>query len=167
MDNIALTSSSQASPNTGNPLNPLPIPPLASEPATTTTIETIVATPLEPIPTVGQSNVDGNVQAHFDVNYQAHDVALASVQTNSPPPPPPTKGLKSSEHEKIEIDDHDEHPDKIQPCCSMLNKLFLALAIVCFALFLCSIAYIIANLEGVSPLTIERSIVCLMMMIGV
>ena len=160
MDNIALTSSSQPSPNTGNPLNPLPIPPLASELPTTSTIESIVATPLEPVATVEQSNVDGNVQAHFDVNYQAHDVALASVQTNSPQP---SKGLKSSGHEKIDMDDHDEHPDKIQPCCCMLNKLFLALAIVCFALFLCSIAYIIANLEGVSPLKIEeeKNLYCL------
>lgn len=149
MDNIALTSSTETSLHTGNPLNPLPIPPLASEPATTSTIESIIPTPLEPVLDVEQSNVDGNIQAHFDVNYQAHDVALASVKTNSPQP---AKGFKVAEHQKIDIDDHDEHPDKSQPCCSMLNKLFLALAVVCFALFLCSIAYIIANLEGVSPL---------------
>jgi hypothetical protein len=83
MDNIALTSSSQPSPNTGNPLNPLPIPPLASVPATTSTIESIVSSPLEPVLTtvepIGQTNVDGNVQAHMDVNYQAHDVALAAA----------------------------------------------------------------------------------------
>ncbi len=148
MDNIALTSSSQTSPNTGNPLNPQPIPPLASEPATTSTIESIVSSPLEPVSTpIGQINTDGNVQAHMDVNYQTN-----GHQQN--------KGFTSSEHQKIDIDDNDEHPDKSKSCCSMLNKLFLALAIVCFALFLCSIAYIIANLEGVSPLKI--SIVCLM-----
>jgi len=157
MDNIALTSSSQTSPNTGNPLNPQPIPPLASEPATTSTIESIVSSPLEPVSTpIGQTNTDGNVQAHMDVNYQPHDVALASVKTNGHQQ---NKGFTSSEHQKIDIDDNDEHPDKSKSCCSMLNKLFLTLAIVCFALFLCSIAYIIANLEGVSPLKI--SIVCL------
>jgi len=160
MDNIALTSSSQTSPNTGNPLNPQPIPPLASEPATTSTIESIVSSPLEPVLTtvdsIGQTNIDGNVQAHMDVNYQPHDVALASVKTNGHQQ---NKGFTSSEHQKIDIDDNDEHPDKSKSCCSMLNKLFLTLAIVCFALFLCSIAYIIANLEGVSPLKI--SIVCL------
>ena len=162
MDNIALTSSSQLSPNTGNPLNPLPIPPLASEPETTTTIESIVSSPLEPVlstvETTQQTNIDGNVQAHMDVNYQAHDVALASVKTIITTPEQ-NKGLKLSEHEKIEIDDLDEHPEKFNSCCSMLNKLFLALAIVCFALFLCSIAYIVANLEKVSSLKI--SIVCL------
>jgi hypothetical protein len=161
MDNIGATFSSQTSPNTGNPLNPQPIPPLASEPATTSTIEALVSTPLEPvlttIPPVGQTNVDGNVQAHMDVNYQPHDVALASVKTSGHQP---NTGLKASEHHKMDMDDGDEHPDKSQSCCSMLNKLFLALAIVCFALFICSIAYIVANLEGVSPLTI--SIVCLM-----
>jgi len=31
-----------------------------------------------------------------------------------------------------------------------MNKLFLTLAIVCFALFVCSIAYIVANLEGLN-----------------
>jgi hypothetical protein len=158
MDNIALTSSSQTSPNTGNPLNPLPIPPLASEPPSTSTIESIVSSPLEPVLTtvepVGQTNIDGNVQAHMDVNYQAHDVALASTKTNG------HQLNKTSEDQKIDIDDNDEHPDKSKPCCSMLNKLFLALAIVCFALFVCSIAYIVANLEGVSLLKI--SIVCLM-----
>jgi hypothetical protein len=153
MDNIALASSSQTSPNTGNPLNPLPIPPLASVPATTSTIESIVSSPLEPVLTTeestGQTNVDGNVQAHMDVNYQAHDVALEAAKTNGQQQQQ-NKGFKSSEHQKIDIDDHDEHPDKAKSCCSMLNKLFLALAIVCFALFLCSIAYIIANLEGLN-----------------
>jgi hypothetical protein len=162
MDNITLTSSSQTSPNTGNPLNPLPIPPLASEPPSTSTIEALVSTPLEPVLTtvepIGQTNVDGNVQAHVDVNYQAHDVALASAKTNGHQQQ--TKGFTTSEHQKIDIDDDDKHPDKSKSCCSTLNKLFLASAIVCFALFLCSIAYIIANLEGVSPLKI--SIVCLM-----
>jgi hypothetical protein len=161
MDNIALTSSSQTSPNTGNPLNPLPIPPLASEPPSTSTIESIVSSPLEPVLTtvepIGQTNTDGNVQAHMDVNYEAHDVALVSAKTNGHQL---NKNLKGSEDQKIDIDDNDEHPDKSKPCCSMLNKLFLALAIVCFALFVCSIAYIVANLEGVSLLKI--SIVCLM-----
>jgi hypothetical protein len=160
MDNIALTSSSQTSPNTGNPLNPLPIPPLASEPPSTSTIEAIVSSPLEPVLTTtveskGQTNTDGNVQAHMDVNYQAHDVALASVKTNDPQQ---SKGFTTSkEHEKIDIDDDYAHPDKSKSCCLMLNKLYLALAIVCFALFLCSI---FINLPEVSPLKV--SIVCLM-----
>jgi hypothetical protein len=165
MDNLASTFSSQTSPNMGNPLNPQPIPPLASEPATISTIEALVSTPLEPVFTtvepVGQSNVDGNVQAHMDVNYQAHDVALASVGKTTGEQP--KHGFTSTEHHKMDIDDSDEHPDKSKSCCSNLNKLFLALAIVCFALFLCSIAYIIANLEGVSPLKI--SIVCLMIVV--
>jgi hypothetical protein len=165
MDNSASTFSSQTSPNMGNPLNPQPIPPLASEPATTSTIESLVSSPLaDPILTtvepVEQTNVDGNVQAHMDVNYQAHDVALASATAKTNDPPQQNHGFTSTEHHKMDIDDSDEHPDKSKPCCSMLNKLFLALAIVCFALFICSIAYIVANLEGVSPLTI--SIVCLM-----
>jgi hypothetical protein len=161
MDNIGATLSSQPSPNTGNPLNPQPIPPLASEPASTSTIESLVSTPLEPVLTtiepVGQTNVDGNVQAHMDVNYQAHDVALVSAKTNGHQA---INGFKESEHHKMDIDDGDEHPDKSKSCCSMLNILFLVLAIVCFTLFICSIAYIVTNLGGVSSLTI--SIVCLM-----
>jgi hypothetical protein len=148
MNNVVLTSASQIGPNSGNPLNPQPVPPLASEPVTTSTIEALVSTPLEP---VEQSNVDGNVQAHVDLNYQPHDVALATAKANGHPL---TNGLTLGEHHKMEIDDGYEHPDKAKSCCSMLNKLFLALAIVCFALFLCSIAFIVANLEGVSLLTI-------------
>lgn len=155
MDNITLTSSPQTSLNTGNPLNPLPIPPLASEQPSTSTIEAIVSTPLEPILTptaepTGQTSTDGNVQAHVDVNYQAHDVALASVKSNGQQSP--SKGFTSSskKHEKLDLDDHEIVPDKPHSFCSMLNKLNLALAIICFALFLCSIGYILANLEGVS-----------------
>jgi CHASE3 domain sensor protein len=143
MDNIVLTSSSQTSPNTGNPLNPQPIPPLASEPATTSTIESIVSTPLEPIST----KIESTGQTNIDENVQAHDIALSSAKTNGHQQ---NNDLKTSENHKIDIDDNDKHPDKSKSCCSMLNKLFLALAIVCFALFLCSIAYIVANFEGVS-----------------
>jgi hypothetical protein len=149
MDNVVLTSASQISPNSGNPLNPQPILPLVSEPlAITSTIESLIGNPLEP---VEQTNVDGNFQGHIDVNYQAHDVALAAAtaKTNGHEQ---TNGFKLGEHHQMEIDDGYEHPDKVNSCCSMLNKLFLALAIVCFALFLCSIAFIVANLEGVSLL---------------
>jgi hypothetical protein len=146
MDNVVLTSASQISPNSGIPLNPQPVPLLTSEPETTTTIESVVSNPLEP---VGQTDVDGNFQAHMDVNYQAHDVALAAAKANGHEQ---TNGFKLGDHHQMEIDDGYEHPDKVNSCCSMLNKLFLALAIVCFALFLCSIAFIIANLEGVSLL---------------
>ncbi|CAF4253956.1 unnamed protein product [Rotaria sp. Silwood2] len=146
MDNIISTSPSQISRNKGNPLNPQPIPPLASEPETTSTIEAIVSTPFEPtsttIESIEQTNIDGNVQAHIDVKYEAHDVALESVKTNGHQE---KNGFKSSEYHKIDIDDTDQHSYKSKSCCSMLNKFFLALAIVCFILFLCSIAYILCN----------------------
>ena len=162
MDNTGATLPSQTSPNLGNPLNPLPIPPLASEAPSTTTIESIVSTPLEPVllatEPVGQTNVDGNLQAHFDINYQAHDVALASATVTTPSKNtehPPKTGLQAPDHHKLDIDDSDDHLDKSKSCCSMLNKLLLALAIVCFALLLCSLAYnILVNVKGVSPLTI-------------
>jgi len=140
MDNVVLTSASQISPNSGNPLNSLTVPSVPSE---SSTIESLVENP------IGQTNVDGNFQAHMDVNYQPHDVALAAVKTNGHEQ---TNGFKLGEHHQMEIDDGYEHPTKVKTCCSMLNKLFLALAIVCFALFLCSIAFIVANLEGVSLL---------------
>jgi hypothetical protein len=143
MDNVVLTSASQISPNSGNPLNSLTVPSVPSE---SSTIESLVENPLEPI---GQTNVDGNFQAHMDVNYQAHDVALTAAKANGHEQ---TNGFKLGEHHQMEIDDGYEHPTKVKTCCSMLNKLFLALAIVCFALFLCSIAFIVANLEGVSLL---------------
>ena len=153
------------SPNFGNPLNPRPISPPAPEAAASTaTIESIVSTPLEPellsnVDLVGQTNTDGNVQGHLDVNYQAHDVALATAKANTHPT---NNGFTVTEKEQhVIIDDADEHPEKSPSCCSMLNKLFLALAAVCFALFLCSMAYIVANFERVSPLKL-LSLVCLM-----
>lgn len=138
MDNVVLTSATQINPDSGHPLT--------SEP-TSSTIAALVDTPLEPV--VDQSNVDGNFQTHFDVNYQAHDVALATAKANGHTHEH-SNGFKLGDHHQMEIDDGYEHPDKIKSCCSMLNKLFLALAIACFALFLCSIAFIIANLDGVS-----------------
>lgn len=151
MDNNGATFSSQTSPNTGNPLNPLPVPPLAAETPSTTTVEAIVSTPLEPVLTttepVGQMNVDGNVQAHFDVNYQAHDVALAAATGTGKVNEHQSKtGFQSNEH-KLDIDDSDDHLDKSKSNFSMLTKSLLILAIVLFALFLCSVAFIIANLE--------------------
>ena len=146
MDNVVLTSASQISPSAGHPLNPDGLPPLASEPVSNATLEALVATPLEPL---GENHIDGNFQAHMDVNYQAHDVALASAPAKANGHEQ-TNGLTLGEHHKMEIDDGYDHPDKAKSCCSMLNKLFLALAIVCFALFLCSIAFIVANLEEVS-----------------
>ena len=137
MDNVVLTSASQISPTGGEPM-----------PAA---LDALVATPLEP---VGLSEVDGNFQAHMDVNYQAHDVALAE-KTHAAPVV--ANGLKLGEQHRMEIDDgYDPHPDKVQSCCSMLNKLFLALAIVCFALFLCSIAFIVATRDQVSALLRKR-----------
>lgn len=136
MDNVILTSATQINPDSGEPLNSEALP----------GIEALVATPLEP---VGESNLDGNFQTRLDVNYQAHDVALATAKVNGHTHEP-SNGFKLGDHHQMEIDDGYEHPDKIKSCCSMLNKLFLALAIVCFALFLCSIAFIVANLDGVS-----------------
>ncbi len=151
MDNVVLTSASQISPDSDNPFHHQSVSPLASEPLPTSTIESFVETPLEP---VEQTDVDGNFQARMDVNYQAHDVALATAAATATKANghEQTNGFKLGEHHQMEIDDGYEHPDKVKSCCSMLNKLFLALAIVCFALFLCSIAFIVANLEGVSLL---------------
>ena len=53
------------------------------------------------------------------------------------------------------MEEGDSHPDKPKSACAMLNKLFLVAAIVCFALFLASIAYIVANLEGVSSIKLS------------
>jgi hypothetical protein len=138
MDNVVLTSASQISPNSGDMLSSQSVP---LEP----TVETlVVGNPLEP---VDETKVDGNFQGSMSVNYQAHDVALAATKANGHEH---TNGFKLNKDHEMEIDDGYEHPDKVKSCCSMLNKLFLALAIVCFALFLCSIAFIVANLEGVS-----------------
>jgi hypothetical protein len=135
MDNEVLTSDSH---DASNPLE------------SSTTIDAFVENPLEP---TEENHVDGNFQARMDVNYQAHDVALATAATATKPNGhEQTNGFKLGDHHQMEIDDGYEHPDKPTPCCSMLNKLFLALAIVCFALFLCSIAFIIANIDGVSQI---------------
>ena len=145
MDNVVLTSATQISPSGGCPLNADVV--LVPSTSTNVTAEENISpsVPTEPTET---NVVDGNVQAHLDFNYQAHDVALAAATA----PKEKTNELKSTsvEHHQMEIDDGYEHPDKSKSCCSMLNKLFLALAIVCFALFLCSIAFIVANLDGVS-----------------
>ncbi|CAF4344895.1 unnamed protein product [Rotaria sp. Silwood2] len=139
MDNVVLTSASQISPKSGSPLNSQSIPPITVESVTTTAIESHVECSLE---SVEQTNVDGNLQARMDVNYQAHDVALATAKTNGHEQ---TNGVKLEKHHKMDIDDGYEHPDKMNSCCIMLNRLFLAFAIVCFALFLCAIAFIVAN----------------------
>lgn len=144
MDNLGSTVTPlQIIPHTGNPLNPEPIPPLAAEPESTATIEALVQIPIE---TNEPTQTDGNVQAHFDVNYQAHDVALATTKTNSPQS---KQNLKSTEQTKIPFDVESEgHPEKAKSCCGLLNKLSLASALVCFALLLCSILYIILNQTG-------------------
>ena len=136
MDNVVLTSATQINPDSGHPLSSEPTP----------TITALVTTPLEP---VGENHVDGNFHTQFDVNYQAHDVALAAAKANGHTHEQ-SNGFKLADDHQMEIDDGYEHPDKVKSCCSMLNKLFLALAIACFALFLCSIAFIVANLDGVS-----------------
>ena len=128
MENTLFTSSSQLSPNMGNPLNPRPIPPLASAPPTTTTIETIVSTPLEPVELSAASNK------------------------------PTDKPLVVNEAQKLQIYDDGDEIVKPKSCCSMLNKGILALALICFALFLCSLAYIISNVPGVSARRERRSL---------
>jgi len=135
MDNVVLTSAT-------------PLEPSAPESEPTPTVEALTSNPLEPI---DQTNVDGNVQAHFDVNYKPHDVALAEAKANGHCHEQ-SNGLKLAEHHQMEIDDGYEHPHKVKACCTLLNKFFLALAIVCFALFLCSIAFIVANTKLVSRL---------------
>lgn len=152
MDNVTSTSLAQTNQNTDNPINAeATTSPLTSEPATTSTSESVLPNSSEPIPTVNeyveQTNVDGNVEAHVDFKYEAHDVALESAKTNGHQQ---INGFKASENHKIDIDDCDQHPEKSEPCYSMLNKLFLALAIVCFLLLLVSIGYII-NHESNGP----------------
>ncbi|CAF3465983.1 unnamed protein product [Rotaria sp. Silwood1] len=139
MDNVVLTSASQISPKSGSPLSSQIIPSVTVEPVTIPIIESHVENPLE---SIEQTNIDGNFQARMDINYQAHDVALETAKTNGHEQ---TNGLKLEQHHKLDIDDGYEHPDKMKSCCIMLNKLFLALAIVCFALFLCAIAFIVTN----------------------
>ncbi|UJR16326.1 hypothetical protein I4U23_003232 [Adineta vaga] len=141
MNNVILTSASPINPDEGTLLSPQIVQPVASE---NSTIDALVAIPLEP---VEQTNVDGNFQAHMDVNYQAHDVALAAAKANGHEQ---TNGVKLCKQHEMQIDDGHEHPDKVKSCCSPVNKLFLILASVCFALFLCSIAFIIINLEGLN-----------------
>lgn len=156
MDNIVPTS--QTSPNIDNQsMNPESAAPIDSQSVITSKNETINSTPLEPvsIPTQ-QTNVDGNVQAHIEVKYEAHDVALASVKTKNDQK---NNGLKANEHHKIDIVDSDQHPDKSKTSDFMLNKLYLILAIVFFTLLLFSIGYIFLRVKPVSPLKI--SIVCL------
>ena len=141
MTNVVLTSACQIDPDSGSTLDPV----TTTEPIPTSTIESSNENPLE---FVEQTNTDGNFQAKIDVNYQAHDVALETAKTNEHER---TNGLKLDKYHQMEIDDgYNEHPDKMKICCSMLNRLFLGLAIVCFALFLCSIAFIVANMKGVS-----------------
>ena len=163
MDNITATSSSpEANPNTGNPLNPqsaAAVPTLDCESEVILT-EFNAPNSSEPVLTAieenDQTNIDGNVQAHVDVKYEAHDVALTSVKTNGHQQ---NNGFTAYEHKMNieEINDDDGHPEKSKSCCSMLNILFLTLAIVCFTLFLTSIGYMI-KFDIVSPLKI--SIVC-------
>ncbi|CAF1571914.1 unnamed protein product [Adineta ricciae] len=135
MDNVVLKSATHISPDGGSPLNAQPV---ASD---NSTIDALVSVPLEP---VDQTNVDGNFQARMDVNYQAHDVALAAAKANGHEQ---TNNLKLGKPHEMQIDDGFEHPDKAKPYSSV-NKLFLALAIVCFALFLCSLAFIFTNHGG-------------------
>jgi hypothetical protein len=154
MDNVVLTATSQISPTSGHPLNSEPMVSFDGDLAMTPADEPLMAPPFE---SVDASDVDGNCQAHIDVNYQAHDVALADVTSTKDKVnvnQQPNNGFALGEHHKMEIDDAYEHPNKVKSCCSMLNRLFLASAIACFALFLCSIAFIVANIDGVS--SIER-----------
>ena len=60
------------------------------------------------------------------------DVALAAAGAAKTNGHEQTNGFKLGDHHQMEIDDGYEHPDKVKTCCSMLNKLFLALAIVLF-----------------------------------
>lgn len=146
MQNVVLTSATQISPKAGSPLSSQHVPPVTEESATTLTIESPnVENPPE---SVEQTDVDGNFQAKLDLNYQAHDVALATAKANGHEQ---TNGLKVSQHHQMNMDDGDEHPDKAKSPCSTINTLFLAVAIVCFALFLCCAALILFN-QGVSLL---------------
>lgn len=149
MDNVVLTSACQISPESGVPLNIQLNPPTATtEPEATPepiTEPSCVENPTESAPSVEQTEVDGNFQARMDINYQAHDVALASAKTNGHEPEH-TNGFKSEPpHQKLDMDDGSDHPDKVKPWWSMLNKLFLVMAIVCFALFLGAMALFISD----------------------
>jgi hypothetical protein len=64
-----------------------------------------------------------------------------------------TVDTTTTEHKQMSLDESvvdNEHFDKSKSYCSILNKLFLTLAVTCFVLFVCSIAFIIANRDGVS-----------------
>ena len=135
MDNVVLTAASQISPSGGVQLNQ---DSTGQNPSTEETTINVESNPLAPVETVEQTNVDGNVQAHLDFNYQAHDVALATANGGTEK----ANGHKLAEHHKMDIDDGFDHPDKGNSCCSMLNKFFLVSSIVCFALLLCIIAQI-------------------------
>ena len=162
MDNITSTSVSQISPNTDSPLNTQSFPPLISDPTAISTNEPIILSSSECEPTTvadaEEINTNENVQVvHDNIKSDSHDVVLTSVKTNGHQQ---NNVLTTIEHHKMNIEENDEHIQKSKSYCSMLNKLFLTLAIVCFILFLCSIWYILNNSERVSPY--KMSIVCLM-----
>ncbi|CAF3855183.1 unnamed protein product [Rotaria magnacalcarata] len=142
MENVVLTSATHISPKSGSPLCSQFVPIVTDEAVTTLTIESSVENPSE---SVEQTETDGNFQAKMDINYQAHDVALAAAATGKSNEHEQTNGLKLNQHHKVDIDETDQHPDKVKSPCSMVNALLLVLAIVCFAIFLCAIAIILTS----------------------
>ncbi|CAF4128516.1 unnamed protein product [Rotaria magnacalcarata] len=159
MENVVLTSATHISPKSGSPLCSQFVPIVTDEAVTTLTIESSVENPSE---SVEQTETDGNFQAKMDINYQAHDVALAAAATGKSNEHEQTNGLKLNQHHKVDIDETDQHPDKVKSPCSMVNALLLVLAIVCFAIFLCAIAIILTSkphyltLSGSTPVSIEK-----------
>ncbi|CAF3478874.1 unnamed protein product [Rotaria socialis] len=148
MNNIFSTSTSETSPDTDSqPLDHQSLQPLASEPASI--VETINSISSEPVSTsidlVEQVNIDGNVQAHIDVKYEAHDVALTSAKSVNDHQQ--NNGFKACEHHKIDLTDSDQHSEKSKPSCVMLNKLKCFLAFIVFILLFCSIICIIFYLK--------------------
>lgn len=164
MDNIISTSLSQTSLHTDNPLNSELVSTLTAETAATSPIESTVSNPSEPVATIvesgEQTNIDVNVQPNIDVKVETDDVTLESIKDKDRQQ---NNNLATSEHHKIDMHDSDQHPDKSKSPCSMLNKSFLVLAIVCFALFFSSIIFFFTTREKVSPLKIS----IIYLMIGV
>ncbi|CAM2706098.1 unnamed protein product [Rotaria socialis] len=142
MENVVLTSATHISPKSGSPLCSQFVPIVTDEAVTTLTLESNIENPTE---SVEQTETDGNFQAKMDINYQAHDVALAAAATGKSNEHEQTNGLKLNQHHKVDIDETDQHPDKVKSPCSLVNALLLVLAIVCFAIFLCVIAIILGS----------------------
>ncbi|CAF0973716.1 unnamed protein product [Didymodactylos carnosus] len=135
--------------------NPRPISPNHSSSPTHSTIDNLLSQPLVPVP--GQENqsvIDGTVEAHIDLVYKntipptytngdVHELKITSKDI--------LNGHKNLHSMDVVEKYHDEnnHNEKSHSSCTRLNKLCLFLAILCFALFLGALTFIIAHIDKV------------------